>query len=166
MKIRLINLIWSLICAFACSVILLLFDTIVNADEYVFDVQEMYVNYHFYAPGGVDPLTTQNGLPNRTMGQGAEFNVKTRVFQHLYWDNRIHTTTDKYIDSGENGQFRTVGLETRFGVRLHDNLDIGYYHHSEHVLDYERTSPFPRRDAFEVRFYLYNAKPRQDVIIP
>lgn len=158
---------WAIGYTFVIVIILLAFDTIISsADDYVFKVDKVYLDYKHYWNGGVDPLTTQNGLPNRGLGKGLDLGFETSVLQFLFWNNKIHSTTDRYLDSNKEGQFRTVGWEFRFGVRLHDNLDISYYHHSEHVLDHTRNEPFPRGDALELRFYLYNSKPRMDTIIP
>lgn len=157
----------AIVIAFATLLVILTFNmAIAHGDDYVFNLERVFIDYRYFGSGGVDPLTTQNGLPGRELGSGLDLNFQTSIFQYLYWDNTVHSTTDRYIDSGKEGQFRTVGWKFRLGVRLHDNLDIGYYHHSEHVLDYARKDPFPRRDGLELRFYLYNRKPRMDTIVP
>ncbi len=55
------------------------------------------------------------------------------------------------------GQYRNVGLELHIGVHLADSIDVGFYHHSSHMLD--NTQPllptFPESDAAYVKIYLY-----------
>lgn len=62
------------------------------------------------------------------------------------------TTTD--------AQYRGVGLDLRLGLRVSPSVEIGYYHHSQHLLDRaSATLPrYPVEDAIELKIFLYRAR--------
>lgn len=135
--------------------LLLLLSSSVNA----FELRQVDISLERFFSGGVDPLVTQNGLPNRTMGERLALNVNTTFFKYFYWDNYVHGTTDRYLDSGSAGQFRSVGLQMRLGINLFDNVQIGYKHHSQHTLDTTYINgPWPREDSIELKFILLSNK--------
>lgn len=76
--------------------------------------------------------------------------LNTTLFKYAYFNNTIESLTT-------NSQYRGIGLQLALGVRLSQYLDIGYYHHSQHVMDREMQSipTFPTEDTLELKFYLY-----------
>lgn len=124
---------------------------IVRAD--IIDLKELSISYKSFDKHGSDPLITQN-IPNRGLGEGLDLTLNTTVLKYLYWDNLIHTTTDVVLPAGK-GQFRLIGWQIRLGAQLSDNLQIGYYHHSQHLLDTIYPDHFPLQDALEIKFTLH-----------
>jgi hypothetical protein len=139
----------------------LFLNRIVKAD--VFTLEDVSISYKDYISGR-SPLITQNGLEGAKLGQEFNLNLNTNIYDVIYWENIIHTTTDKY--DNHNGQFRLVGWQLRFGLRLTENFDIGYYHHSQHLLDYVYPyGKFPYEDAVELKIYLYKRPKGQESLI-
>lgn len=140
--------------------LLLLFCLPVHAD--VIELQEVNIDTIRFFDGGVDPLVTQNGLPNRNVDYHFELALDTNILEYIYWDNKIHSDTDRIITwNGDTvgGQFRTIGLEFHLGLNISDNLKFGYYHHSVHLLDtHSAQGDFPREDGLEMKFILYKSK--------
>jgi hypothetical protein len=128
-----------------------------HADDYnVVDLKELNFSYRQFLPGGSDPLITDNGLPNRTLGQGIDLNVNLKLAEYFYWDNKIVTMTDQDSVTGSS-QFRMVGWNFRLGLNVTENVQIGYWHFSEHVLDYTAVFPYPRQDAVEIKVIIYRS---------
>jgi hypothetical protein len=146
---------------------LFVFENCVKADD-AMTLQELTLSTTRFFPGGVDPLVTENGLPNRQLGWHFDVNVNTTLLTYLYLDSRLHADTDSIITENEdsiNGQFRAAGLEFHFGINFTENLQLGYYHHSQHVLDtISNVGPFPRADGVELRYNLYKSRePRRGI---
>jgi hypothetical protein len=130
-------------------------------------LEELSTTYIRMFPGGVDPLVTQNGLGNRSIGGRLDLHVKTSLLSVIYWDSLIHSATDRYLDTGRMGQFRSVGLRMRTGIRISPQFELGLHHHSQHVLDHKYShGPFPREDGLEIRIQLYRAKDTPGAILP
>lgn len=121
-----------------------------------FQLRAAGLTYEDYFPGGHDPLLTDNGLPNRTLGKAVELNFDIDVLKYGFFDNRVHSGTDEDADSGR-GQFRTVGWEFKFGVQVHPAISLYYHHHSEHLLDASLPYHFPVRDSIGFQFQIYSS---------
>lgn len=67
----------------------------------------------------------------------------------LYWHNNIHGSVDQ-----ESKEYREVGWEFEMGSRINRYFDVFYYHHSEHVLEQERSYKFPLEDSYGIRINL------------
>lgn len=124
-----------------------------------FQLREVSLSFRNYFPGGVNPLITYNGLPDRHLDKDVDVNLSIDLFRYFYWNNLIHSTTDK--DSNGSGQFRLIGWQFSLGVdfgRMWDWLPVmfGYAHHSQHLLDYASPYHFPVQDALEIRIFLYS----------
>ena len=161
------NLIKSLILSFLISSFLFLVSIFVSsasASEYKFiDVDELKINYKDYFPGGADPLITQNGIPNRQLGKQVNLNLNLDLMNVLYWNNTVHGTTDEIIGSNK-GQFRRVGWQFQFGINIEEHISVEYYHHSQHLLDYEWPyGRWPVEDAISVNLYIIR-KHKKDTI--
>ena len=158
----LINLIKTAVITFVTLFILLVFSNIVNADA--IELKELSIEYKDFFPGGTDPLITQNGLPDRTLGKELNLNIYTDIYEYCYWNNTVHSMTDEIIGSGGRGQFRMVGWEFSVGCRLIQELDFGYYHFSRHNLDHLSTlGHFPVQDSLGIKIYLYQPKYRRSL---
>ncbi len=72
------------------------------------------------------------------------------LWGHMYANSQIQATT---VDS----QYRGIGLEQRLGFYLGKSAEVGYIHHSQHVMDRAMGSipVFPVTDAVQVMLYLY-----------
>lgn len=133
------------------------------------DFQLLYLNelsfdVKSYMDGGHYPTITDNGLyGGRLLDKELNLTVKTDIMRYFYWDSTIHSMTDRTKDK-QHGQFRTVGLEFGFGVRLSSSVEFGYYHFSEHMLDASFPWHFPVRDAVQLKVYLYRAKGERETI--
>lgn len=140
---------------------LLLFKTGIADAFDVFQVREVTVVYRIYQPGSVNPLVTQNPLlPGREIDKGLDLEINTDLLKYLYWDNTVHSLTDRSALDG-SGQFRKVGLEWRLGVDLGRvwkalPLSVGWWHYSEHLLETQwGLGHFPVSEAVEIRIRLY-----------
>lgn len=72
--------------------------------------------------------------------------------------------TDEMLTGG--GQFRLVGLQTRLGIRLSSYVDFGFYHFSQHLLDYQYPmGGYPVQDAFEFKIYLMKRPKREESLL-
>jgi len=76
-------------------------------------------------------------------------NVKTTMLSYVYWNTLVHGTSD-------SAQYRQIGLNMKFGVRVFKSLDIEYDHHSQHLLDTTHpSSRFPVQDSIGFNLYFY-----------
>lgn len=125
----------------------------------IFNLNEVSLVYRSYSDSSRLPLVTQNGLPDRSISSGINLNVNIDFASYFYWDNTIHTYSDA-IASGNPGQHRTVSWEYSLGVRITKELSVGYYHHSQHILDHAYSKDLPLEDAVEIKFTIF--KQRQD----
>lgn len=119
-------------------------------------LEQVYINYKQFTPGGTSYLITNNGIPDRSLDKGISIHFDTTFLSYLYWNNIIHAGTDK--NSAGSGQFRTVGWNFQLGVRLARWLDFQYEHHSQHILDHNGPNHFPVEDSFGINVYLYRTK--------
>lgn len=89
--------------------------------------------------------------------EGINLDINLDVLKYGYWDSEIQSLTT-------DGQYRAIGLETRLGVRLFDSLEVGYWHHSQHVLDRQIQSipSFPVEDALELKIILFKSKEKRE----
>lgn len=135
-----------------------------KADDYdVIGLKEVYIDYTRFFPHGYDSMINNNGLPNKGIGNELDLNMNLNLAHYLYWDNKIHSRTDVDTDNNGNnlggGQFRVVGLEMRLGVNVTENLQLGYYHHSQHWLDLHNANEhFPIEDGIQLRLFLFKSK--------
>jgi len=141
---------------------LFLFVNSCNAQAGSIELQSVTLNYINYFKDGVDPLLSQNGLPNKSPGQHLSLGINTNLFSYIYWDSLVHSGTDRNLNedgSTTPGQFRVVGLIMRLGISLTDQIQIGLFHHSQHLLDTTYAhGPWPRVDGLELRINLYQSR--------
>lgn len=120
---------------------------VINLNELSLD----YKNYSLLNPNSRNMLIYPDP-PKESLN----LTLKTDLFKLGYWDSTVESLTT-------SDQYRSVGLETRLGIRLTNNAEVGVYHHSQHDLDRAHSfmSAFPEEDAFELKIYLYRAKTRE-----
>lgn len=138
------------------SLFLILVSSVQAGEFHLVELDEVKIQYKDFFPGGSDPLITQNGLPNRTLGKELNFILNSNVLDYGFFNNTVHSMTDEIINSGGRGQFRTVAWSFQFGVRLSTFLNVAYAHRSEHLLDTVYSQGhFPVNDAllFEIIFF-------------
>jgi hypothetical protein len=80
------------------------------------------------------------------------------ILKYAFWNNNIHAMTT-------DSQYRSIGLETRLGIRILPQLDISFYHFSQHLLERAHSSvlPYPLEDAVEIRFNIFNKNKRDSI---
>lgn len=128
-------------------------------------LDELRVDYISFTQGGRDPLISDIGLPNREIGKLLDLNVNTTILNYFYWRSLIHSYSDAYSNTHENGQFRVVGLNMELGLRLTHFLDVYGWHYSQHVLD---TGPirsgFPVQDGIGIHLYIYSKDRKESLL--
>lgn len=126
-----------------------------KADE-IIELDSISIEYQMFKHKGIDPMITYDGL-NRKIDTGLNLNLNTTVLSYFYWNSSIISMKD-YDPVYDYGQFRTIGLQMRLGIRLTDWIDIGYYHLSRHLMDTPQPTgqSFQQMDAIEFKLKLYN----------
>ena len=85
--------------------------------------------------------------------QAIELKLDTDVLRYFFIDSRVYGIQDE-------GQYRGIGLNVIFGVRLTEWWRIeGRNHTSEHMLDAARSNGFPVYDSWAMVFDIYRAHP-------
>ncbi len=138
----------------------LILDGIAHGAE-TWGLDQAYINYKQYTPGGTSYLITDNGLPDRAMDKEVALHLDTTFWSYCYWNNTVHAATDKGLDG--SGQFRVVGWNFQLGARVASWLDFQYEHHSQHILDWQGPMHFPVEDSIGVNIYLYRTKSRESM---
>ena len=140
-------------------ILLLLVSVPALAEDWrLLEANSVDIAYRSYFEGSRSALETQNGLPNRQLGKGLDFDIKNDLFWGIgYLDLLLHAKTDEDTKNG-GGQFRSAGLQFRVGFNFTDHIQFGYFHHSQHVLDTEYKPGFPVEDALELRVNIYRRK--------
>ena len=85
------------------------------------------------------------------MQAGSALNLRLRVLQYLYWDNRFH------MDMDTTSQVRAAGWQWEGGLHIPGTpVDLYEHHHSRHVLDREnpRGDKFPLENTYGIRLRL------------
>jgi hypothetical protein len=150
------NIAKSLFWAVAGLLFLFAASTAMSDDVSGVELHYVGIEYKKFFSGGRDPLVTQNGLPDRELGEELNLSVDLSILNYLYWNNTVHSMTDSYINGGV-GQFRVVGWKYEVGTHLFSFLDVGLHHFSRHLLDY--TYPygnFPLQNAIVFRIKIFD----------
>lgn len=84
--------------------------------------------------------------------------INVEINSSLFFDLMYFNSTIEGLTT--SAQYRGIGLQERVGFRVFNILEVGWYHHSQHVLDREIQSipTFPAEDAIELKLYLYKRK--------
>lgn len=91
-----------------------------------------------------------------TPKEGININLNIDVLRFCFWDNEIQSLTT-------GAQFKSIGLESRIGMRVTSWLEFGLWHRSQHVLDGVGSFDFnyPTEDSLQFKIYLYR-KPNRE----
>lgn len=87
-------------------------------------------------------------LPGRNPTSMLDVNINFRISPYTYFNNTIHTMSDQ-------SQFRTIGWEYTAGVHLSNQVDLGIYHYSQHVLDTPFPGDIPQMTGIQIKIFLY-----------
>ena len=88
-----------------------------------------------------------------------QINITTNssIGRFFFLDTLVHGTSDA-------AQYRRIGLQLQFGLKVIQCLDISYIHHSQHMLEsvypYQK---YPVEDSVGVTIYLYRKEKRDTV---
>ena len=84
--------------------------------------------------------------------------INTNLLKYMFLNSTIESLTT-------GSQYRSIGLELRLGLRVHNNLEFGYYQHSEHILDgtHSYMNKFPVEDAIEIKLFLYRKEKKDSI---
>lgn len=122
----------------------------------LFKLEEVAIDYEKFLYPGYDSL-----IYPETPAERYSFNINTRVLDYMFWNNQLHTTTT-------DSQHRGVGWNFEFGVRLSSYIDVGYHHHSQHLLDTTPTTMphFATEDTLHIKLYLYREHEPHTSVLP
>lgn len=125
-----------------------------KADD-IISLDAVDVTYQRFNEDGIEPMITYDGL-NRKLGSSLGLQLDTTVFSYFYANFNVASMRD-YYPEGDYGQYRTIGLQARLGMRLTEWLDIGYYHYSRHLMDTPEPDgqSYQQTDALEITIHLY-----------
>jgi hypothetical protein len=152
-----------LICIGAATILFLVASYAEAGDFKIVEVQEVTIQYRHYFPGGYNYMINANGLEGKSLGQGVNLIINTDFLKYLYWNNLVHSTTDRNVNS--LGQFRHLGWQFAIGTRIASMLSVEYYHHSQHLLDHKHIlGRFPVEDAININLQLLNTTPKPGLL--
>ncbi len=82
--------------------------------------------------------------------EGINLGLTTDVLSYGFWDSEVQSITT-------DAQYRSVALDTRLGLRLTREIEVGYAHKSQHLLDRPSYNmpKFPVEDSLEIKLYIY-----------
>lgn len=118
----------------------------------VIKLHDLYVDYKNFAminPNARDLLIYPD-KPKESINLG----IETNLFDGWGYSNLL---VESLVDQT---QYRGVGAQYSIGVRLSPYLEIGLYHHSQHVLDRgnETLPRFSTEDAVQVKLHIYKER--------
>lgn len=115
------------------------------------DLRDMGIDYKNYAV--VNPKARNSLIYPEAPKEGVNLLLNMDVLTFGYWDNTVETLTT-------DGQYRSIGLLTRLGVRVTRDVHVGYEHHSQHLIDRHHSymHKFPVEDAVTLRIYLFQRR--------
>lgn len=138
------------------SILLLLFSFNVYSDDF-FKLSEVSIEYKKFLDGSRDPLINDNGLIDRTINEQLDLNVNVSIAKYLFFNNRVHSLTDKDINTDAGSRYRIVGWNYNLGAHINKYIDIGFEHFSQHELDATFPWPYPDTNSVNIKIYLYRS---------
>lgn len=107
-------------------------------------VSELSLDYGYYvAPERAYSWPIYPERPKESLA----LNMNISPASWFHWKNRIHATTT-------SAQYRHVGWQLGLFVQPLDWLEVGFEHHSQHLLDRQGEHHFPVEDQVMVKLYL------------
>jgi hypothetical protein len=127
-----------------------------KADDFI-QLDELSIDYRDYAL--VNDKARNLLIYPESPKEGINLNINTTFVSYVYWNSTIESLTT-------SSQYRGIGLQSSLGIRLNNYIDVGMWHHSQHVLD--RVSGdmpnFAEEDAIQLKVYLYRKDKGKDSI--
>lgn len=124
-------------------------------DWHLIDLNESSVNYQRFISDGRDPYIYPS-----VHKEAINLTTNMDVFRFFFLDTRVLSITD-------DGQYKSVGLNLKLGIRFTDFLSIQYEHLSVHQLDSAQTimPKYPVSDSvgFVLKFY-QSPSPREGLL--
>lgn len=121
----------------------------------IIQLREVYLLGKQYGEKAREPLIDSTTL-DRQLDKELSLTWNMDLLTHLYWNNKIESLIDKDFDNPKSdSQFRIVGWNYQFGVRLTNWLWIEHEHFSKHYLDYHQDGKYPVKDSIGFRLYFY-----------
>lgn len=151
------KIIKTLILGVCCVIILFVFSTLIcYADYHIIDLKELSIDYKNYAM--VNKNARNSLIYPEPPKEAINVNINMDFATYFYWNNVIESLTT-------DGQYRSIGLQTQIGVRLSEHLELGYYHHSQHLIDRQHSymDKYPVEDAVQIKLYLYKSNNRESI---
>lgn len=126
-------------------------------DWHVVDLSELSLTYRNYAVVN-DKARNMLIYPEHPK-EAINVGIKMDLLTYGYFDSTIESLTT-------GAKYQGIGLDTRLGLRVTNNLELGFWHHSQHNLDRNHgyMGKFPSEDAVEIRLYLFKAKGRAGIL--
>lgn len=115
------------------------------------EVQEVYVNYKAFTGETRTPYLQVPGLEGHSLQNEVNLNINMDLWDCFYYNNTIHSLND--------GSYRLIGLNWKFGVHITDYVDFGFNHFSEHYADFQSPFGFPLQNSWEFNFFFYRKHP-------
>ena len=124
--------------------LLLMTSTDANAWQLI-ELNELQLNYKRFMPNGRNMLIYPDP-PKEALNLG----INLDVAHYFYWDSVVESLTN-------DGQYKSVGLASKIGVRLTPAFSVQYEHHSQHVLDgtHSYMWKYPVEDSVGIVYRFY-----------
>lgn len=125
------------------------------ADYHLIDLNELGINYRNYEK--VNSKARNLLLFPEHPKESIDVLINLDVLHFGYMDSQIQSLTT-------SGQYRSIGLDTRLGIRVTEHLQFGYWHRSQHLMDRHHSfmPKFPSEDSIEIRLYLFRSKEKRN----
>lgn len=123
----------------------------------VVKLDELGIEYRNYA------MINENNRPLLIYPEHAKealnLGLNTDILKYGYFDSLVESMTT-------GAQYRAIGLQLNLGVRILPEISVGYWHHSQHLLDRGGTDerPYPVEDAVVIRWTIFHARPGRPAI--
>ncbi len=121
-----------------------------TAKSEILDLDDVSIDYKAFSGKTRTPYLQIPGLEDHSLQNELNLNVNMTLVDHFYFDNTIHSLND--------GNYRLIGWNWRFGLHITEWIDFGWYHFSEHYTDFISPYGFPLQNAWQLKIYLYKKR--------
>lgn len=127
------------------------------SDFHLLQLDELSVDYRNFAVlnDKARNLLTYPESPK----EGVNLNLNSSIAKVVYWNSTIEAMTT-------GAQYKSIGLLMGLGVRISPYVEVGYLHHSQHVLDGRHPyMKYPVEDSLTLKLYFYRVdKPNNTLL--
>lgn len=125
------------------------------AQAEVVRLKELYLVGKQYGEKAREPLIDSTTL-KRGLDKELSLYWNMDILRCFYWDNKIESLLDRdWSNPKSNSQFRVIGWNYQFGIRITDWFWVEHDHFSKHYLDYRQDIKYPVKDSIGFRLYFY-----------